>query len=156
MRFLAAVAALCILSPAGSLAQPASDEQQIRAVRAEFNAAIRRHDVPAILSFLEEGFRVSTSSGEFFSSRQEMGDAFAARFAEFKDALYVRTPDAVDVSVRGVYASETGRWVGSWTTPSGPFRTGGRYAAYWRKSGGRWLLHAELYVPLFCEGTGCQ
>lgn len=156
MRFLFVVAVLWILSPTGSLAQPVPDEQLIRAARAEFNAAIARRDVPAILSLLEAEFRVSTSSGEFLSSRQEMGNAFAARFSEFKDALYVRTPDAVEVSGKGVHASETGRWVGSWTTPGGPFRTGGRYAAYWRKSSGRWRLHAELYVPLFCEGTGCK
>jgi ketosteroid isomerase-like protein len=117
MRWLAALAVVGLSSTAG-WAQRGLDEQQIRAARAEFNAAIVRHDMPAILSFLEEEFRVSASSGEFFNSRQEMGNAFAARFAEF--------------------------------------RTGGRYAAYWRKSNGRWLLHAELYVPLFCGGTGCK
>ncbi len=37
-----------------------------------------------------------------------------------------------------------------------PLGTGGRHAAFWRKSSGRWLLHAELYVPLFCEGAGCK
>lgn len=155
MRLLAAVAVVGMIST-DCRAQPGPDERQIRTARAEFNAAIARHDVPAILSFLEEEFRVSASSGEFFNSRQEMGNAFAARFAEFKDALYVRSPDSVQVSANGTYASETGQWVGSWTTPTGPFRTGGRYAAYWRKSNGRWLLHAELYVPLFCEGTACK
>jgi ketosteroid isomerase-like protein len=155
MRLPAAVAVVVLLTSIEAQAQPRVDEQQIRAARAAFNAAIARHDVAAIGTFLEEGFRVSASSGEFFDSRQAMVDAFAARFAEFKDALYVRTPDAVEVSTKGVYAAETGRWVGTWTTPDGPFRTGGRYAAYWRKSNGRWLLHAELYVPLFCVGTGC-
>lgn len=144
------------LKATAGLSQPASDEQQIRAVRAGFNAAIARHDVPTILSFLEEEFRVATSAGGFFNSRQEMGNAFTRTFAEFKDALYVRTPDAVEVSANGASASETGRWVGTWTTPSGPFRTGGRYSAYWRKANGRWLLHAEMYVPLHCEGTGCR
>jgi len=156
MRSLLVLAVLWILSPADGLAQSATDEQQIRAARAAFNAAIAQHDVPATLTFLEENFRVAASSGEFFNSRQEMGNAFAARFAEFKDAVYVRTPDTVEVNVNGMYASETGKWVGRWTTPTGPFRTGGRYAAYWRKANGRWWLHAELYVPLFCEGPGCK
>ena len=155
MRMLAALVVVGLLCSTDTLAQPGPDERQIRTARAEFNAAIARHDVPAILSFLEDEFRASVSSGEF-RNRQEMGDAFAARFAEFKDALYVRTPDSVQVSGNGIYASETGQWVGSWTTPTGPFRSGGRYAAYWRKSNGRWLLHAELYVPLFCEGTTCK
>jgi ketosteroid isomerase-like protein len=154
MRWFVALAVVGLLST-NTQAQAGLDERQIRAARAEFNAAIARHDVPAILSFLEQEYRASVSSGEF-RNREEMGNAFAARFAEFKDALYVRTPDSVQVSSNGAYASETGRWVGSWTTPSGPFRTGGRYAAYWRKTNGRWLLHAELYVPLFCEGAGCK
>lgn len=156
LRGLAVVTMLWLLSPTDSPAQPASDEQQIRRARAEFNAAIARHDIPAILTFLEEDFRASVSSGEFLNNRQEMATAFATRFAEFKDAVYVRTPDAVEVSANGLYASEAGKWVGTWSTPGGRFRTGGRYAAYWRKSAGRWLLHAELYVPLFCEGTGCK
>lgn len=149
MRVLKVVATAWILSAAASQAQAVSDEDQIRSARAAFNAAIARQDVPTILTFLEEGFRVANSAGQFFNSRQEMGDAFLARFAEFKDAIYVRTPDSVEVSANGSYASETGRWVGRWTTPTGPFRTGGRYAAYWRKTNGRWLLHAEMYVPLY-------
>jgi ketosteroid isomerase-like protein len=155
MRWFAALAVAGLLCATSSHAQPGLDERQIRTARAEVNSAIARHDVPAILSFLEPEYRASVSSGEF-RNRQEMGDAFAARFVEFKDALYVRTPDSVAVSVNGAHASETGRWVGTWTTKSGAFRTGGRYAAYWRKSNSRWLLHAELYVPLFCEGSGCK
>jgi hypothetical protein len=121
----------------------------------KFNAAIARHDVATILTLLEEEFRVSASSGEFFNSRQERATRSPLALPSSR-TLYVRTPDSVEVSAEGVYASETGKWVGSWTTSNGPFRTGGRYAAYWRKSDGRWLLHAELYVPLFCEGSGCK
>lgn len=148
MRRIILAAVMWVLCSTPGLAQPTSDAQQIRALRAEFNAAIARHDVPRIVSFLEEGFRVATSAGEFFNDRQEMANAFTARFAEFADVLYVRTPDEVEVSANGASAYETGRWVGTWTTPSGPFRTGGRYAAYWRKTNGRWLLHAEMYIPL--------
>lgn len=89
-RFISLMVLWSFPATAG-LSQPVSDEQQIRATRAEFNAAIARHDVPTILTFLEEGFR-----------------------------------------------------------------TGGRYSAYWRKTSGRWLLHAEMYVPLFCEGADCR
>lgn len=119
------VAMLWILSPTDSPAQPASDEQQIRRARAEFNAAIARHDVPAILTFLEEDFRASVSSGEFLNNRQEVATAFATRFPEFKDAVYVRTPDAVEVSANGLYGSEAGKWVGTWSTPVGGFAPAG-------------------------------
>lgn len=136
--------------------QPPSDEQQIRAVRAEFNAAIARRDMERISSLLEEGYSVANSAGELRTSPHEMVNAFTERFAEFSDALYVRTPAVVEVSANGAFAYETGRWVGTWTTPTGPFRTGGRYSGYWRKTNGRWLLHAEMYVPLHCDGPGCK
>lgn len=138
-----------------STPQSGSDEQQIRRARAESNRAIARHDVPGIVAFLSAEYQASVSSGAFLHSPAEMGDVFTARFAEFKDAVYVRTPDSVMVSMSGQAAAESGSWVGSWTTAGGPFRTGGRYAAYWRKVAGKWLIHSELFVPLFCTGPGC-
>ena len=107
------------------------------------------------MAFLSAEYQASVSSGAFLHSPAEMGDVFTARFAEFKDAVYVRTPDSVMVSMSGQAAAESGSWVGSWTTAGGPFRTGGRYAAYWRKVAGKWLIHSELFVPLFCTGPGC-
>ena len=145
-----------VFAPDSARSPASRDEQEIRAARAAFNAAIARHDIPSILTFLEEEFHASVSSGDFVNSRREMGASFATRFAEFTDARYVRTPEAVDVSSMGPFASEHGTWVGSWTTPTGPYRIGGRYSAYWRRSSRKWLLHAELYVPLFCEGAACS
>ena len=144
---------LAILPRAG--AQAPSDEVLIRQARTASNQAIARHDVPAILAVLADGFQVSASNGTFLRGREEMGSAFAARFAEFKDAIYVRTPETVEVNPAGTVAAEIGRWTGGWTTPRGPFRTGGRYAATWRKVAGEWLIHSELFVPLVCTGPGC-
>jgi len=141
--------------PSGSGAQAASDEALIRQARAASNQAIARHDVPAIVAFLADEFQVAASNGSFLRGREEMGNAFTGRFAEFRDAIYVRTPESVEVNPAGTVAAETGRWTGSWTTPEGLFRTGGRYAASWRKVAGKWLIHAELFVPLSCTGPGC-
>lgn len=154
MLVLAVLATAASASDATSQVTP--DEAQIRQARAESNRAIARHDLSAILSHLTEGYQASVSNGAFMRSRAEMGNAFVARFAESRDALYVRTPESVVVSTSGPVAAEFGNWTGSWTTPGGPFRTGGRYAAYWRKVAGKWLIHSELFVPLFCEGSGCS
>lgn len=155
MRLPLLIAATCLAVASAAYAQAPSQEDEIRSARAAFNDAIARHDVPAIVTFLEEGYRISTSGGAFLDGRAAMGRAFAARFEEFEDALYVRSPTSIELSSVGPVAWEVGEWVGSWTTADGPFRTGGSYAAYWRKSSGKWLLHSELYVPLFCEGVGC-
>jgi ketosteroid isomerase-like protein len=146
----------CLDIPFRAGAQAGSDQALIRQARAESNQAIARHDVPAIVAFLADEFQVSASNGSFMRGREEMGNAFAARFAEFKDAVYVRSPESVEVNPAGTVAAETGRWTGGWTTPGGPFRTGGRYAASWRKIAGKWLIHSELFVPLFCTGPGCR
>ena len=148
-----AIVYLCIST--GALAQSPSDEERIRGARTESNQAIARHDVPGILASMEEGYRVSASSGGFLSSRKQMGEAFDAHFVQFADALYERKTQSVDLSSAGPLAAESGSWVGSWSTDTGPRRTGGRYLAYWRKSGDEWLIHSELFVPLFCEGAGC-
>jgi len=153
MNAVTLLACLATASTAG--AQGVTEEARIRLARAESNRAIARHDVPGIVGFLADEFQVSASNGSFMRGRAEMGSAFAARFAEFTDAVYVRTPDSVSVNKAGTVAAEIGSWVGSWTTAGGPFRTGGRYAAYWRKVAGKWLIHSELFVPLFCEGPGC-
>ena len=69
--------------------------------------------------------------------------------------LYVRTPSAVEVGSNGQRAFESGSWVGT-TETAGDRRLGGRYSAYWRKVDGAWKIHAELFVTLSCEGTGCD
>lgn len=151
----ATVLILASMMPSHAGAQTPTDEALIRQARAASNQAIARHDVPAIVAFLADEFQVAASNGSFMRGREEMGNAFAGRFAEFRDAVYVRTPESVEVNPAGTMAAETGRWTGSWTTPGGPFRIGGRYAASWRKVAGNWLIHAELFVPLFCTGPGC-
>lgn len=155
----AIVAVTAMFAPSGLGAQSGadSDEALIRAARASSNRAIAAHDVAGALAVLDDGFHAAISSGAFRTSRDEMGRAFAERFDAFPDAVYVRTPVTVEVATNGAVAAEAGEWVGSWTTEQGPFRTGGRYAAHWRKAAdGRWLIRAELFVPLFCEGPGCS
>jgi ketosteroid isomerase-like protein len=97
--FLLAGALLVAAPQAG--AQVTSDEAEIRRTRTESNQAIARHDVPAVLATMVEDFHVSISTGAFRSSRAEMGEAFAMRFEEFEDALYVRTPTTVEISGPG-------------------------------------------------------
>jgi ketosteroid isomerase-like protein len=156
MKCFAILSVACLAIVSRASAQAASNEAQIRQTRSESNAAIARQDVPGILASMEEEYHAAASAGGFRHSRAEMGETFAARFAEFEDTNYVRTTESVEVSADGRVASEKGQWVGTWTTPRGPVRTGGPYVAFWRKASGRWLIHAELFVPLYCDGAGCD
>lgn len=92
----------------------------------------------------------------FLESRDAMGEGFRSRFAEFSDTTYVRTAQTVKVAESGLLAFESGDWQGSWTTPAGPLRTGGSYAASWSKASGAWKIRSEVFVTLFCNGSGCS
>jgi ketosteroid isomerase-like protein len=147
--------ALLLAAPPVS-AQADADAARIRVLRAESNDAIARHDVPGIVSFLDDEFQVTAGSGAMLQGRDEMGAAFAGQFEDFDDVVYVRRIESVEISTSAPLAAEIGTWIGTWTTPRGPLRTGGRYSASWRKSDGSWSIRSELFVTLFCEGSGCQ
>ena len=137
-------------------AQSESDADRIRALRALSNDAIARQDVRGIVSFLDDEFQVTLSSGDFLSGVEEMAAAFARQFKQFEDATYVRTTESVEIGSSAPLAYESGTWVGTWTATRGLLRTGGRYSAYWRRVDGSWKIHSELFVTLFCEGLGCS
>jgi ketosteroid isomerase-like protein len=137
-RFL--VCLLTLALPGVALAQQ-GDAEVIRALRAESNAAISRHDVAGIVALLDEEFHVTAGSGAMIDGAEAMGVAFAQR---------------VEVGTPPEAAAEVGEWVGTWVTPSGPVRTGGHYSAYWRKRGDSWVIRSELFVTLYCEGSGCS
>jgi len=137
-------------------AQSDTDVEQIHALRRQSNEAIERHDVPGILSFLDDEFQITAGGGALFQGGEQMGAAFAQQFEAFPDVLYVRNIESVEISTPSDEAAEIGTWVGTWTPPSGPHRTGGRYSASWRKSNGSWVIRSELFVTLFCEGADCS
>jgi ketosteroid isomerase-like protein len=132
---------------------PADD---VRSLRQQSNAAIARHDVEAVVSFLDSDYQITVGSGGLFHGRAAELEAWRAEFARAADLVYVRTPESVEVSTSGERAAEIGVWVGSWTTLNGPHRLRGRYAAHWRKVGGSWKIRSELFVTLRCEGVGCS
>ena len=131
---------------------PADD---VRSLRKQSNAAIARHDVEAVVSFLDSEYQITVGSGDLFHGRAAELEAWRAEFARAADLVYVRTPESVEVSTSGERAAEVGVWVGAWTTLSGPHRLRGRYAAHWRKVDGSWKIRSELFVTLNCESVRC-
>jgi len=154
--FAAGTAALMLLLQAAALADAASDEREIAAIRAASNAAIARHDVAAIVAAFDTPYQLNTGAGLLFhDDPAAQAENWAGHFAELPDVVYVRTPERIDISSYLPRAAESGTWIGTWTTPAGPVRVGGSYAASWRKTGGAWKIQSELFVTLYCEGAGC-
>ena len=130
-------------------------EEQIRQTRSQYNVAIAQHNVPAIVSFLDEEYQVTTSLGQLSQGRDGEAASWSDLIATRQDVLYVRTPELIEVSSDYPLAAETGSWIGTWSTAAGPVRTGGRYAAMWRQVEGDWKVRSELFVALFCVGAMC-
>ena len=147
---------LAILLPllaATATAQDAGD--QIRAIRAQSNDAIAAHDVAKIVSFLDKEYQITTSVGSMSQGVDVEAGNWEAVFNDRPDVVYVRTPDRIEISGSNPLAAESGSWVGTWTTASGPIRTGGSYSAMWRRVDGAWKIRSELFVALYCEGVDC-
>ncbi len=134
-------------------ASPASDVAQIRALRAQSNAAIARHDYRSLRRFFTADYTIFPgSSGRPFSA-DELEQRIARDFNDPGFIAYVRTPQRVVISDHRARAAETGRWVGSWKKADGMMRISGVYQATWNPTPVGWRLKNESFVTLSCIGS---
>lgn len=133
-----------------SFVTPASQRASavIRGQRRQFNEAILAHDATAIGAHWLPDIQVSTSSGRPLVGKDEYKRAFERFFADAAFITFARNTLTVTVSDDGKTAAEFGEWVGTWRRPTVEQQQRGAYLASWRLIGGRWLIQAELYVPL--------
>ena len=152
-----------LISLALSIGQPVlsensrlSDSDSILATRAKFNESIANHDSSSIAGYLDSDYQITTGSGKHYrQSPHEEAESWAEMFRNSPDIIYIRTPDDVAVSSHYELASENGNWVGRWAAPEGKIEMGGRYFAQWSKVNGSWRIRSEIFVTLFCNGSGC-
>jgi len=156
--FGAALLSVCLSAAPPALSESAedSDSESILEIRSKFNESIANHDSSRIADYLDSDYQITTGSGKHYrSTPKEEAEEWAEMFRDSPDIIYVRTPDDVEVSSHFMRASENGRWVGRWTSPDGDIEMGGRYFAHWSKVNGDWKIRAEVFVTLFCSGSGC-
>lgn len=133
--------------------QSPTDEQMIRVVRSQSNAAIAKHDLEGVAAAWMDDVHVVSSTSAQASGKSPNRERMAAQFTNRPDTIYVRTPATIEVYAPWNVASERGEWTGKWTEPDGALEIGGTYQAQWRKVNGRWLIQAELFVPTYCRGS---
>jgi ketosteroid isomerase-like protein len=157
MRILASgwglwVVLLCGVPLRAGLAQE-TDEQAIRAARGRSNAAIAAHDLDGISRIWMQDVQIVTSTSARGTGRDDNRQRMARQFTSRPDTIYVRRATQVDVYAPWAVASERGEWTGTWTEADGKVTIGGTYLAQWRKIGREWLIQAEVFVPVRCEGS---
>ena len=127
---------------------PQREAQAIREERRLFNEAIAAHDARHVGECWLPDVQVSTSDGRPLVGREAVQRAFEQFFADPSFITFTRTPTEIKISEDGRTAAEAGEWVGQWHNVEGLRTRRGNYLASWHKQGKRWLLQAELFVPL--------
>jgi ketosteroid isomerase-like protein len=156
-----AAVATCGSVPArNALASPADDPSvaAVRQARDAFNAAILKRDSTAIGAFLASSYHIVTGRSDQFHGGKEEETEWARRFRTDPTMTYRRMTRDVAVNESWGLAQETGEWSGTYTVSSHRVVASGVYAAKWQRTEkGRWLLQAEVFTTLKCDGpeSGC-
>jgi ketosteroid isomerase-like protein len=145
-------AALLFVAATSAARVQSSDEEMIREARARSNRAIAAQDLRGIASEWMEDVHIVSSTSAHATGRDANRQRMAQQFVRRPDTVYVRQTTAVDLYPPWNVAAERGEWTGRWTESDGALEIGGTYLAQWRKTGGRWLIQAELFVPTRCRG----
>ena len=153
-----AVAALrmaLFLLPSAATASPAPAlaERTIRSLRAQYNAALAKHDFAAMRRFYSPDYTALPGSNGGAFNATELGKRISGDFADPTFITYLRTPTRVTIGFSGKRAAEVGRWVGTWRTRGGEMRVTGVYQAMWVPTVTGWRLKNESFVTLGCTGS---
>ncbi len=125
----------------------------VRAARTEYNAAILKRDAAAIGRLLAPGYHVVTGRSDQRHGASSQQEQWKERFAADPTVNYLRTPREIRVNEVWGLAEESGDWAGSYTTAGGAAKASGVYSAKWQRSvDGRWLVQAEVFTTMRCEG----
>ena len=131
------------------------EETLIRSARRLSNEAIAKKDTAVLASVWTLDYHLVTSRNFERSGRIANRDWFANEYNSKPDVIYVRTPETIQVFSSWNMASESGTWEGHWTENGEPCELSGSYFAKWHKINGRWMIRAEVFVPLSCSGKFC-
>ena len=124
------------------------EEKAIREQRAISNQAIVDRDIESFLATLMQDYHIVTSANMRLFGHEEQREMMRKLYTDYPDALYVRTPSTIKLSSDLNFAAETGSWTGSMTRNGRKVKMQGRYFARWVKFQERWLIQAEIFVPL--------
>lgn len=145
------VAAMDMDTGFDELPKYAGDVESIRGLREANNKALAAHDLQGFAGLFDENALFVWSDGSTAIGRKGLKKDFAERFKDPNLTTYIRAPREIAVAEDGARAVERGRWTGLLKNKV----VGGDYAAHWVRTAEGWKVRGELYVRLYCTGTGC-
>jgi Domain of unknown function (DUF4440) len=129
-----------------------SDEAAIRAARSRLNEALARQQLAAMNEEVVENVSITGPAWRTVG-RNQLLQAYTRLTSRRPDLVWMREPQVVRINESWLFASENGEWHESWREGGVFTELRGSYLALWRKVEGRWLLDAEVFVPLSCKGS---
>ena len=134
------------------MTQPTSTEM-IHSARERFNSAIATKNADIIKTLLAPNYHLITGRSAQFHGAEEEGIRWSELFHADPTAVYRRTPREVTANESWGIAQEIGSWQGSYTAEGILVHASGVYAAKWQRTkNGEWMLQAEVFTTLACEG----
>jgi len=131
-----------------------ADQKKIIAdQRIAFNLAIAGHDTSEMVKYWTDDVIVITSRNARFVGKDQYAAGLAREFKSKEDVVYVRTPETIEIFPAWEMAAESGRWIGSWKSGDEEIEVTGTYYAKWKRHNDEWLISAEVYTPLKCNGS---
>ena len=130
----------------------------IRAARERFNEAIANHDSESIGALFAPNYHIVTGRSDQFHGADEEPLCWANVFKKDPSVIYHRTPRKIRVNELWGLAEELGNWTGSYSAGQEIVNASGVYSAKWQHAeNGEWLIQAEVFTTLECNGPagGC-
>ena len=132
--------------------QPTSSDL-IRSARERFNLAIAEKDSKRIRLLLASTYHLITGRSDQFHGAKEEENRWAELFQSDPTAVYRRTPREITANETWGIAEELGNWQGMYTANKTLINASGVYAAKWQRTrNDEWVLQAEVFTTLTCEG----
>ena len=130
-----------------------TSDEVIRAARERFNLAIEYKDAEAIQALLAPSYHIVTGRSDQFHGADEEQIRWSELFRTDPSAIYRRTPREITVNEAWGIAEELGNWQGTYTLEGIVIQASGVYSAKWQcKENGEWVVQAEIFTTLTCEG----
>jgi uncharacterized protein (TIGR02246 family) len=126
------------------VADAAAEAQAIRAVNAQWLAAVENKDATATASFYTSDGRLMAPNSPTAQGTAAIAEAFAGMFG-LPNVAISWSQSSVEVGLGGTLAYDIGTYTLSYDGPTGPVQDHGKYVVVWKKVNDEWRVAADIF-----------
>jgi ketosteroid isomerase-like protein len=129
-----------------------SDESVIRDARRQMSEALAAREFAVIEQHITSNVSITGPVWRTVG-REQVIQAYSRLMTRRPDLAWTYEAQEIRFNRDWPVASESGTWRETWSEPDGLTDLRGSYMALWRRMDGRWLLDAQVFIPLTCTGS---